>query len=116
MQAGRFEFTDGSEVKPKDPTLAALKNDRIGQRLLGTFGFSDVMRSFDGLHYAYSNGSWNFTAVSAIPTRGVFQVDGWGWVDTPITYVGANQTGRIRIEPGGMARFSACFTTTIETY
>ncbi len=87
LQAGRFEFTDGSEVKPLDPTLASLKNDHIAQRLLGTFGFSDVMRSFDGLHYACSNGSWNFTAVSAIPTRGVFQVDGWGWVDTPITYV-----------------------------
>ena len=84
---GRFEFTDGSEVKPKDATLASLKNDRIGQRLIGTFGFSDVMRSFDGVHYAYSNGSWNLTAVSAIPTRGVFQVDGWGWVKTPITYV-----------------------------
>jgi hypothetical protein len=45
------------------------------------------MRSFDGLHYAYSNGPWNFTTVSAIPTRGVFQVDGWGWVKTPVTYV-----------------------------
>src|ERR1700685_1202330 len=87
LQAGRFEFTDGSEVKPADPTLAALKDSRIGQRLIGTFGFSDVMRSFDGLHYSYTNGPWNVTAVSAIPTRGVFQVDGWGWVDTPITYV-----------------------------
>jgi Alginate export len=87
LRAGRFEFTDGSEVKPKDATLASLKNDRIGQRLIGTFGFSDVMRSFDGLHYAYSNGPWNFSAVGAIPTRGVFQVDGWGWVKTPISYV-----------------------------
>jgi hypothetical protein len=87
LQAGRFEFNDGSEVKPKDPTLAKLKNDRIVQRLIGAFGFSDVMRSFDGLHYVYSNGPWNFTAVSAIPTRGVFQVDGWGWVKTPLTYV-----------------------------
>jgi hypothetical protein len=87
LRVGRFEFTDGSEVKPKDATLATLKNDRIGQRLLGTFGFSDVMRSFDGLHYVYSDGPWNFTAVSAIPTRGVFQVDGWGWVKAPITYV-----------------------------
>jgi hypothetical protein len=86
MQLGRFEFTDGSEVKPQDETLAAVKNDRIAQRLIGTFGFSDVMRSFDGAHYVYSNGPWNFTAVGAIPTRGVFQVDGWGWVDTPIAY------------------------------
>lgn len=86
LRLGRFEFTDGSEVKPKDATLAALKNDRIAQRLIGTFGFSDVMRSFDGAQYGYSTGPWNITAVGAIPTRGVFQVDGWGWVQTPITY------------------------------
>ena len=87
LRLGRFEFVDGAEVKPKDATLASLKNDRIAQRLLGSFGFSDVMRSFDGVNYVYSTGPWNLTAVSAIPTRGVFQVDGWGWVKTPITYV-----------------------------
>src|ERR1700730_8768701 len=51
LQFGRFEFTDGSEVKPANATLASVKNDRIAQRLIGTFGFSDVMRSFDGAHY-----------------------------------------------------------------
>lgn len=87
LRFGRFEFSDGGEVKPKDETLATLKNDRIRERLIGPFGFSDVMRSFDGIHYGYSGGAWNFTAMSAIPTRGVFQVDGWGWVKTPVTYV-----------------------------
>lgn len=87
LRFGRFEFTDGSEVKPKNSTLASVKSDRIAQRLIGIFGFSDVGRSFDGAQYVYSNGSWNFTAVGAIPTRGVFQVDGWGWVATPISYV-----------------------------
>jgi len=87
LRAGRFEFFDGGEVKAKDPTLAWLKNNRINQRLLGNFGYSDVMRSFDGVQFGYSNGPWNFTAMSAIPTRGVFQVDGWGWVKTPVTYV-----------------------------
>ena len=83
---GRFEFTDGGEVTPKDETLAIVKRDGISQRLIGTFGFSDVQRSFDGAQYTYSNGSWNFTAFSAVPDRGVFQVDGWGWVKTPVTY------------------------------
>jgi hypothetical protein len=91
LRVGRFEFTDGSEVKPKDPTLASLKADRIGQRLIGNFGYSDVMRSLDGVQYGYTNGPWNFTAVSAIPDRGVFQVDGWGWVKTPVTYVALNK-------------------------
>jgi alginate export protein len=91
VRFGRFEFTDGSEVKPEDKTLASLKADRIGQRLIGNFGFSDVMRSLDGVQFAYTNGPWTFTAVSAIPTRGVFQVDGWGWVKTPVTYVALTQ-------------------------
>ncbi len=100
LQTGRFEFMDGSEVTPKDPTLAILKNDQINQRLIGTFGYSDVMRSFDGLHYALSSSAWNFTAVSAIPTRGVFQVDGWGWVKTPVTYVSVtHETGKGEDQP-----------------
>ena len=86
LRMGRMEYVDGSEVTPKDPTLAYLKTDRIDQRLIGNFGYSDVLRSFDGLQYLYANGPWTLTALSAIPTRGVFQVDGWGWVKTPITY------------------------------
>jgi|SRR6185369_1950177 hypothetical protein len=88
FRLGRFEFTDGSEAKPKDPTLATLKQTRISQRLIGDFGFSDVLRSMDGVQYLYAGGPWTFTAVSAIPTRGVFQVDGWGWTKAPVTYVG----------------------------
>jgi hypothetical protein len=95
LRAGRMEFTDGSEVTPKDPTLASLKADRIGQRLIGNFGFSDVMRSLDGLQYLYSNGPWTVTALSTIPTRGVFQVDGWGWVKTPVTYVAVTRQTEI---------------------
>jgi hypothetical protein len=79
LQIGRFEFLDGSEVVPKNATLAAVKRDRVAQRLIGNFGFSDVGRSFDGVHYVYGSPSDNFTFVGAVPTRGVFQVDGWGW-------------------------------------
>ena len=52
---------------------------RIAQRLIGDFGFTDVGRSFDGLHYSYTKSGQDFTFIGAIPTRGVFQVDGWGW-------------------------------------
>ncbi len=79
LQVGRFEFNDGSEIAPKNATLAAVKRERVLQRLIGTFGFSDVGRSFDGVHYAYATPHGNFTFVGAVPTRGVFQVDGWGW-------------------------------------
>src|SRR5579872_1023494 len=79
LQVGRFEFNDGSELVPKNATLAVLKRDRVSQRLLGSFGWSDVGRSFDGLHYSYSKATNDFTFVAATPTRGVFQTDGWGW-------------------------------------
>jgi len=79
LQLGRFIFLDGSEIAPKSSTLATVKRDRISQRLLGDFGWSDVGRSFDGVHYSFSTPSNNFTFVGAVPTRGVFQVDGWGW-------------------------------------
>ncbi|HLK66640.1 MAG TPA: alginate export family protein [Bryobacteraceae bacterium] len=79
LQVGRFEFLDGSEVVPKNATLAAVKRERVFQRLIGNFGFSDVGRSFDGVHYSYAAPNDNFTFIGAVPTRGVFQVDGWGW-------------------------------------
>lgn len=91
LQLGRFEFADGMEGKPVDATLTALRASRIQQRLIGPFGFSDVRRSFDGAHYEWASGGWNVTGVSAIPTRGVFQTDGWGWVRTPFAYVAATR-------------------------
>jgi Alginate export len=79
LQVGRFVFQDGSELAPKNATLATLKRDRVSQRLLGDFGFSDVGRSFDGVHLSSTTSSNDFTFIAAVPTRGVFQVDGWGW-------------------------------------
>jgi hypothetical protein len=79
LQVGRFIFQDGGETVPKDATLATVKRDHVSARLLGDFAFSDVGRSFDGLHYSYSTSSNDFSFVAATPTRGVYQVDGWGW-------------------------------------
>ena len=94
IQAGRFEFQDGSEVPSKDPTLGVLKRDRIQQRLIGPFGFTHVMRSFDGFHYVYNKPKINYTLIGASPTRGVFQVDGWGWMKVAFAY--ASATGQIQ--------------------
>jgi hypothetical protein len=80
IQVGRFEFNDGTELAPKNATLATLKRDRLAARLIGTFAFSDVGRSFDGVHYDWTQpGSSDFTFIASTPTRGVFQTDGWGW-------------------------------------
>lgn len=80
LQAGRFEFNDGTELTAKNATINYLKQNRIASRLIGTFSFSDVGRSFDGLHYVWQQpGNQDFTFIAATPTRGVFQTDGWGW-------------------------------------
>lgn len=86
LRIGRFEYLDGAETTPKNPTLAAVKRDRVNMRLLGHFGWAHVGRSFDGAHYTYNHKGGNFTAVAAIPTRGVFQTDGWGETHTAFGY------------------------------
>ena len=78
LTVGRIESVDGTEVAPRNATLAALKRDRIAHRLLGNFIFTHVGRSLDGVQYALNQGRRNITVVAARPTAGVFQVDGWG--------------------------------------
>ncbi|MCC6588834.1 MAG: alginate export family protein [Bryobacterales bacterium] len=86
VRFGRFEYSDGTEITPANATLAAVKRDRISQRLIGPFGFTHVGRSFDGVHYARGGSGPQITAIAATPTRGVFQTDGWGWLQTAFVY------------------------------
>jgi hypothetical protein len=92
LRLGRFEFSDGVEVLPKDPSLAWVKRERIGQRLIGPFGWSHAGRSFDGLHYNLTRGKHNFTALAFRPTRGAFQVDGWGQLDIATSFAAYTRT------------------------
>ena len=86
LKLGRMELIDGTEVTPKDSTLAALKRDRIAHRLFGNFGFSDVGRSLDGVQYNLNRSKLNLTLFGGRPTRGVFQVDGWGELNINVFY------------------------------
>jgi hypothetical protein len=86
LRVGRFEFFDGLEVQPQDPTLATLVQTRVSQRLIANFGFSAVERSFDGAQFSWNFGKNNLTLFTARPTRGVFQVDGMGGLDVDVYY------------------------------
>jgi hypothetical protein len=86
LTIGRIEFDDGSEVIPKDPTLATLKRDRISQRLLGGFGFSDVGRSIDGALYSRAISKLTVTVLAGRTTRGVFDVNGWPELKVSLAY------------------------------
>ncbi len=78
FKGGRFEFLDGAEYQPPqlDPELGWLVRNRIAQRLVANFGFSDVMRSFDGAVAGYGNDKFQATAMYSVPTKGVFDLDG----------------------------------------
>jgi hypothetical protein len=86
VRIGRFEFSDGAEHTPTDMVLAALKRDHVNQRLIGPFTFTHVGRSFDGVEYSLNRKATNVTFAAALPTRGVFQVDGWGWNTVGVSY------------------------------
>ena len=86
LRVGRFEFDDGVETSPSSATLLAVKRERIASRLLGTFGWSHVGRSFDGAHFSRKQDGGDITAVVAAPTRGVFQADGWGTLPIAVAY------------------------------
>ncbi|HEY0787167.1 MAG TPA: hypothetical protein VGE86_00890, partial [Thermoanaerobaculia bacterium] len=81
LRLGRFEFNEGTEVAPKDAALAAIKQQRIAARLIGTFAFSHVGRSFDGVHATWGRAPLQATLVAARPTAGAFRVDGGSTLD-----------------------------------
>ncbi len=73
VSAGRFESSDGLETIPPDPSLAWLKRARLGERLVGPFGYTHATRSFDGVRLSYDRARWNATALATHPTRGGYE-------------------------------------------
>ncbi len=74
LTLGRFEYRDGLETIPADPTLATVKRTRIAERLVGPFDFTHVTRSVDGGRFTWDRGDLNLTALAARPTQGGFEV------------------------------------------
>lgn len=92
LRVGRFEFADGVETAPGNATVARLKRERLGHRLLGPFSFTHVMRSYDGAQYSWLSRGRQLLLLGARPTTGVFDTDGWGWVDDVSVLYGAATT------------------------
>jgi hypothetical protein len=66
--------------------------NEISQRLIGNFGFSDAMRSFDGATVRYGDASWNATLMYGVPTRGVYDLNGMDEIRrTDMTYGALNK-------------------------
>lgn len=75
LRVGRFEFFDGQEMQPTNATIGWLQTNRIAQRLIGNFGFSNAQRSFDGLDAHYGRKTWDLTAMAGRATQGVFNMN-----------------------------------------
>lgn len=84
---GRFELFDGQETRPTNATIVWLQTNRIAQRLIGNFGFSNAQRSFDGLDGQYSTGPWTATAMVARSDQGVFNMNGNPELNVDLQYV-----------------------------
>jgi hypothetical protein len=87
LRLGRFEFFDGLETKPKNPTLAYLQPNRVAQRLVGNFSFTVAQRSFDGIDAHYGQGSWDITAMAARANQGVFNMNGNPELNVDVQYL-----------------------------
>jgi hypothetical protein len=87
VRLGRFEFFEGLETKPKNPTLAWLQPNRVAQRLVGNFGFSNGLRSFDGVDGHYGKGSWDITGMAGRADQGVFNMNGNPELNVDIQYL-----------------------------
>ncbi len=87
LRVGRFEFFDGQETTPKDTTLAWLQTNRVAQRLVGNFGFSNGQRSFDGLDGKIGGNNWDLTAMAGRPTQGVYNMNANPELNVDIQYL-----------------------------
>jgi hypothetical protein len=107
LTVGRFGFSDGTEVKPADASVAELVNTRVAQRLIGEFNFSAVLRSFDGIRLSFNERRNNFTFVAVRPTEGAFQVDAMGQLNVDLFYGAYTLPTAYRNRPGELRIFAA---------
>lgn len=87
LRIGRFEFFEGLETTPRNPTVAWLQANRVSQRLISNFGFTVAQRSFDGLDGHYGGGSWDVTGFAARADQGVFNMNGNPELNVDIQYL-----------------------------
>lgn len=86
VRVGRFEFFDGQELTQKDASLRWLQTNRIAQRLVGNFGYSNGQRSFDGIDAKLGGNAWDVTAMAGRVTQGVFNMNANPELNVDIQY------------------------------
>ncbi len=92
LRIGRFEFFGGQETHPKNPTVLWLQNNRVQQRLVGNFGFTNAQRSFDGIDGHVGSGNWDLTAMAGRADQGVFNMNGNPELNVDLQYLAFTRT------------------------
>ena len=87
VRIGRFEFLDGAETVPTNSTIAWLQSNRIAQRLIGSFGFSNGQRSLDGADAHLARRNWDLTAMAARADQGVFNMNANPELNVDVQYL-----------------------------
>lgn len=96
LRLGRFEFFEGVELAPHNAELQWLQTNRIQQRLVGNFGFSNAQRSFDGIDAHLGVHGSDITAFAGRADQGVFNMNGNPELNVDLQYLSFS-----RIDAGG---------------
>jgi hypothetical protein len=75
LRLGRQDIKLGTEVRYAEETWTYLKGSRLGERLVGSVGWSHAERSNDGASASFDLGSHHLYAFAARPTTGVFDLN-----------------------------------------
>ncbi|MGI4854293.1 MAG: alginate export family protein [Janthinobacterium lividum] len=105
LRVGRFEFFDGQETTPKNPTMLWVQTNRVGQRLIGNFGFSNGQRSLDGIDLKLTGKNWDLTAMGARADQGVFKMNANEEMNVDVQYLAYTRSlaqGRILLRGFGI--------------
>ncbi len=87
VRVGRFEFLDGAETTPTDKTMLWVQTNRVAQRLIGNFGFSNGQRSLDGVDAHVTGTNWDVTAMGARAVQGVFNMNANRELNVDVQYL-----------------------------
>ncbi len=87
LRLGRYEFIEGQEMSPENATISWLQTNRIANRLVGNFAFSNAQRSFDGLDGHYGAGSWDLTSMVGRSDQGVYNMNGNPELNVDLQYL-----------------------------
>lgn len=92
FRVGRQDLKVGSEVTYPELDWRYLKTQRLGERLIGSVGFSHEERAADGLTIGWDLGDHQLLAFAAQPTSGVVEVDNAYRSLMDVQYEGAEWT------------------------